>query len=182
MAYTVRLIIFNLTEKGTVMNTGQMLLTIGAMLLLSTLVLEVNTTNMTTDSVRAEAQYGVLATSIITSFMEEAKGLAFDSVTDSNSVNLLSQLTIPLKLGPESGETYDTFNDFDDYNNFTKVDSTMPTAHFNISCKVEYVTTANVSGFSTLPTWHKKLTVTVSSPFMASAVKQSTIYSYWFFR
>ena len=90
MAYTVRLIIFNLTEKGTVMNTGQMLLTIGAMLLLSTLVLKVNTTNMTTDSVRAEAQYGVLATSIITSFMEEAKGLAFDSVTDSNSSSIMT--------------------------------------------------------------------------------------------
>jgi MSHA pilin protein MshD len=164
------------------MNTGQMLLTIGAMLLLSTLVLKVNTTNMTTDSVRSEAQFGVIATSLITSIMEEAKSKAFDSKTDSNSVTLLSQLTEPNKLGPESGETYDMFNDFDDFNNFAKVDSSMPSAPFNILCKVVYVAQNNVKGYSTLPTWHKKLSVTVSSTFMSDTISQSTIYSYWFFR
>ncbi len=32
-----------------------------------------------------------------------------------------------------------TFNDFDDYDNYTTVDSTMPSAVFNIFCTVVYV-------------------------------------------
>lgn len=159
-----------------------MLLTIGAMLLLSTLMLRVNTTNLTTDSIRAEAQYGVLATSIITSIMEEAKSLAFDEATDSNSVNTLNDLTSSSNLGPDPGETYDTFNDFDDFNGFTKVDSTMPSAFFNIGCEVDYVSSSNLLGKSSLATWHKRITVTVSSDYMPDTLIQSTVYSYWFFR
>jgi len=164
------------------MNTGQMMLTIGALLLLSTLMLRVNTTNLTTDSIRAEAQYGVLATSIITSVMEEAKSLAYDSATDSNSVTSLNQLTAPSSLGPESGETFDTFNDFDDFDGYTRVDSSMPSAIFNIGCEVDYVSTSNLLGKSFLPTWHKRITVTVSSDFMEDTLTQSSIYSYWYFR
>jgi len=164
------------------MNTGQMMLTIGAMILLSTLMLKINTNNLQTDSVRAEAQYGVLATSIITSIMEKAKSLAFDSATDSNSVTSLNQLTASSSLGPESGETFNTFNDFDDFDGHTRVDSTMPSAVFNIGCSVEYVNTSNLLAKSFLQTWHKKITVQVSSAFMQDTIKQSTIYSYWYFR
>jgi hypothetical protein len=158
------------------------MLTIGAMLLLSTLMLRVNTNNLTTDSIRAEAQYGVLATSIITSIMEEAKSFSFDEATDTNSVTSLSELTPALDLGPESGETYGTFNDFDDFNGYTRVDSTMPSAIFNIECAVDYVNSSNLLGKSSITTWHKKITVTVSSDFMTDSLTQSNIYSYWYFR
>ena len=164
------------------MNTGQMMLTIGAMLLLSTLMLRVNTNNLTTDSIRAEAQYGVLATSIITSMMEEAKSLAFDESTKANSVTKLDDLTSVSKLGPESGETYNTFNDFDDFDGYTRVDSTMPSAIFNIECAVDYVSASNLLGTSSITTWHKRITVKVSSEFMTDTLTQSNIYSYWYFR
>jgi len=164
------------------MNSGQMMLAIGAMVLLSTLMLRINTNNLQTDTVRAEAQYGVLATSIITSTMEKAKSLAFDEATDSNSVTLVGELTPPGSLGPEVGETYDTFNDFDDFNGFTIVDSTMPSAVFNVSCEVYYIHPTNLKSKYGNPTWHKKITVTVSSPFMEDSIKQSSIYSYWYFR
>ena len=159
-----------------------MMLTIGAILLLSTVMLRINTNNLTTDSIRAEAQYGVLATSIITSIMEEAKSFSFDEASDTNSVTSLSELTSALNLGPESGETYDTFNDFDDFNGYTRVDSTMPSAIFNISCKVDYIHKSNLKAKSNTATWHKKITVTVSSEFMTDSLTQSNIYSYWYFR
>ena len=164
------------------MNTGQMMLTIGAMVLLSTLMLRINTNNLQTDSVRAEAQYGVLATSIITSTIEKAKSLAYDEATDSNSVTMVSQLTPPGILGPEAGETYDTFNDFDDFDGYTRVDSTMPSAVFNVRCEVYYIHPANLKSKYGNPTWHKKIVVTVSSPFMEDSIRQSSIYSYWYFR
>ena len=164
------------------MNLGQMMLTIGAMVLLATLMLRINTNNLQTDTVRAEAQYGVLATSIITSIMEEAKNLAFDSATDSNTITSVNQLTAPSSLGPESGETFNTFNDFDDFDGYSMIDSTMPSAVFNIGCIVEYVNTSNLSTKSFSQTWHKKITIQVSSVLMQDTIKQSSIYSYWYFR
>jgi hypothetical protein len=159
-----------------------MMLTIGAMILLSTLMLKINTNNLQTDTVRAEAQYGVLATSLITSIMEKAKSLAFDAKTDSNSIDNVNQLTAAGSLGPGFGETYDTFNDFDDFHGYTAVDSTMPSAVFDISCEVFYIHKSNLKTKYNSQTWHKMLTVQVSSAFMQDTIKQSTIYSYWYFR
>ncbi len=164
------------------MNTGQMMLTIGAMILLSTLMLRINTSNLQTDSVRAEAQYGVIATSIITSIMEKAKSLAFDTKTDTNNVTSTIDLTPALNLGPGFGETYDTFNDFDDFDGYTKVDSSMPSAVFDISCEVFYIHKTNLKAKYHSRTWHKKIVVQVSSKFMQDTIKQSSIYSYWYFR
>ncbi len=163
------------------MNTGQTMMTMGAMMLLSAIVLRVNSANLNNESIRDKAQYGVLATSIATSIIEEAQSKAFDENTDTNSVALLSQLSSV--LGPEGGETEETFNDFDDYNGFTKRDSTMPSAIFDIACDVVYVASNNIEGFSTNRTWHKKITVTITSPFTpADTFRTASIYSYWYFR
>ena len=162
------------------MNTGQMILTLGAMVLLAIVILRVNTTKLNNESVRDQAQYGVLATSIATSIIEEAQSKAFDANTDSNSVSSLSQLSTI--LGPESGETESTFNDFDDFNGFTKKDSSMPSAIFNVSCQVVYVNLNNIEGYSSTPTWNKKINVTISSPFTPDTFRTSSIFSYWYFR
>ncbi len=159
-----------------------MLLTIGAMVLLSTIMLRVNTVNFNSDSIRAEAQYGMLATSIATSIIEEAKGLAFDENTDTISVSNINDLTSAAALGKESGETYETFNDFDDFDGYTKTDTTLHSAIFNIKCKVDYVDPSNINVPSFSNTWHKKITVLVSSPSMRDTIRESSIYSYWYFR
>lgn len=157
-------------------------MTMGAMVLLSTITLRVNTNNLMNETVRDQAQYGVLATSIATSMIEEATSKSFDERTDSNSVSALSELTLVGSLGPESGETYDLFNDFDDYNGFTKRDSTMPSAVFDIICEVVYVESNKISQISSNTTWHKKINITVSSPFSQDTFYTSSIYSYWYFR
>lgn len=166
------------------MNTGQMIMTLGAMLMLSIIMLRVNTANLTNESVRDEAQYGVLANSIATSIIEQAQSKAFDEQTDTNNVISPNQLTSV--LGPESGETELTFDDFDDYNGFTKRDSSMKSTVFDISCSVVYVEPNNILGSTTNRTWHKKITVTITRPVTADssalAVQSSSIFSYWYFR
>jgi hypothetical protein len=162
------------------MNTGQMILTIGAMILLATIMLRVNTNNLMNETVRDQAQYGVLATSIAASILEEAQSKAFDESTDTNSVSSVTELS--QILGPESGETYATFDDFDDYNGFTKRDSTMASAVFDISCEVVYVAANDVRGTSTSRTWHKKMKIQISSPFSTDTLRTATVFSYWFFR
>jgi hypothetical protein len=162
------------------MNTGQMILTMGAMVLLATIMLRVNTNNLTNESVRDQAQYGVLATSIATSIIEEAQSKSFDENTDTNSVSSLTSLSSV--LGPEAGETYLTFDDFDDYDGFTKRDSSMPSAIFDIACEVVYVNSYDVQGSTTSRTWHKKMNVTISSPFSPDTFRTASIFSYWYFR
>lgn len=162
------------------MNTGQTMMTMGAMMLLSAIVLRVNTSNLNNETIMDKAQYGVLATSISTSIIEEAQNKAFDHNTDTNSVSLLTELSAV--LGPEAGETPATFNDFDDYNGYTKRDSTMPSATFDITCEVVYINPNDIEGYTSNRTWHKKINVTISSPFSPDTFRTSSIFSYWFFR
>lgn len=159
-------------------------MTLGAMLLLSTIMLRVNTANLTNESVRDEAQYGVLANSIATSIIEQAQSKAFDEKSDTTSLTDPTQLTSV--LGPETGETEATFDDFDDYNGFTKRDSSMKSSVFDISCTVVYVEASNPLGSTTNRTWNKKIIVEITRPVTADsstlAVKSSSIFSYWYFR
>lgn len=164
------------------MNTGQMLITIGAMFLLSMVVINTNKTFLSTGDVMYNTKFNVLATSIATSVIEEANSKSFDSITDTTYITDASFLTDPSKLGPETGETVNTFNDFDDYNNYVKVDSTMPAAKFKVLCRVGYVQPSNPDNFVNYKTFHKGIKVTVSSPSMSDTVRMSQIFSYWFYR
>jgi hypothetical protein len=159
-----------------------MLITISALLLLSVVVLRTNNSFLITDTVLYDTKFGVLAISLGASVIEEANSQAFDNASDSASVTNLSALTLPSLLGPEAGETFATFNDFDDFDGYTRIDSSMPSAIFNISCSVNYVTPSNPDVISPTQTWHKKITVTVTSVSMTDTVRMSSDYSYWYFR
>jgi hypothetical protein len=52
---------------------------------------------------------------------------------------------------------------------------------FRIQGKVEYVNPSNPDVASAVRTWHKKLTVTVTSPDMKDTIRTRYIYSYWYF-
>ncbi len=164
------------------MNTGQMLLTLGAIILLSVLTLRLNNNNLQTEKVLLNTKFGVLATSLATSTIEEANSKAFDVATEDTMVTSTSQLTSPSGLGPKSGETYPNFNDFDDFDGFVRIDSTMPSAVFKIEATVAYVNPSNPDSTVSTQTWHKKITVSVSSPLMKDTVRLSSIFSYWYFR
>jgi len=163
------------------MNTGQMMLTLGALLLLSLLTLRVNSSQLTTQDTMQNSKFGILAVSVASSIIEEASEKAFDEKTDSNFVSSLNQLTPVAGLGPGNGETHDMFNDFDDYDGYTDTITNMPSAIFNVSCIVNYVN-PDLAGFtSNSRTWHKQLIVQVSSPSMADTIQMTKVFSYWKF-
>lgn len=162
------------------MNTGQLLLTTSAIVLLSLLLLRVNNGFLNTNQVMMENKFNVLAISLGSSLVEEATGKAFDENTVDNTVNSLSSLST---IGKDLNEVYPNFDDFDDFNGFFRVDSTLPSAVFTIRCNVVYVSPTNPNGNTgTTKTWHKKLTVTVTSPSMVDTIRFSTIYSYFYYR
>lgn len=163
------------------MGTGQTLLTIMAMMMLSRLVLSVNTSSSMSGEAIQMAAYRITATSLGTSMIEEATGMAFDAKSDT--VGISNPSNFSSTLGKETGEVYPDFDDFDDFNNLTKVDSLKGSAIFTTKCKVEYVSiTNNVITVSNSQTYSKRITVNVYSNSMSDTLKFYSIYSYWFFR
>jgi hypothetical protein len=166
------------------MNTGQMLLTLGALILLSTLTLRVNTSQLTTQDTMQNSKFGVLAVSVASSIMEEASEKAFDEKSVEDFIDNTNSLTTRNKFGTDGGEDPDssnTFDDFDDFEGYSIIDSTMPSAIFNVSCIVNYVDPDVVGFITTNRTWHKQLIVTVSSPSMLDTIQMTKIFSYWKF-
>ncbi|HVO75727.1 MAG TPA: hypothetical protein VMT35_16990 [Ignavibacteriaceae bacterium] len=169
------------------MNTGQVILAVGAMVLLSTILLRVNNTFLTSDEVLDQSKYSFLATSIATSIIEQSKNLSFDEQTLGDiNIDNPSLLTPVVGLHYDSGEDphdCNTFDDFDDFNNYTYTDSSMPSAVFVVTCRVDYVPENDPETVSGVPTFNKKITVTVSSPhYMSDVIQLSSVFSYWYFR
>ena len=168
------------------MNTGQLLLSLGAIMLLSLVVLRQNGDYLGTGDSLLESKLGIMAVSEAASTMEQVSRLAFDEHSkDSTFTGLLSDLTPPGALGPDAGEdSVQKFNDIDDYNGYTRFDQT-DVGDFQIRCRVAYIDPSSPDvDYTAGPTWHKKVTVTVfgPQPALKDSIQYSTILSYWSFR
>ena len=168
------------------MNTGQTMLTMGAMMLLSFLVLRFNSIHLTSAQASYNSKFGIVATSLANSIIEEAKDKAFDEVALDTTKSITSANDFSTTLGKDGGEVYPDFDDFDDYNNLYYLDSlslrnpqTGKPTNFEIRSKVEYVTDTNPDVKSGSKQYHKKMTVSVFSSAMIDTVKLTTIFSYW---
>jgi len=175
------------------MNTGQMMLTIGAVFLLSMVILTTNRGLITTNTTMVDNRYGILAVSLATSTIERATSKAFDQNTDTLAINSTTSLTNVNALGIETGESRnfpENFNDFDDYNCYKtnpKVDSltfegTNRKIVFNTFCRVDYVDQNSPNTVLNQRTWHKRIIVSVIATGMTDTIKMSSVYSYWYFR
>jgi|YelNatPaOPRAMG01_1025707.scaffolds.fasta_scaffold01686_13 hypothetical protein len=172
------------------MNTGQSLITILAMLLLSILILRVNNVYLNTGSALSYSKLEIIATSLASSRLDEICTKAYDENSVSAAINDSSKFTSPSKLGPESGEVYPDFDDVDDYNKFSindsvKLLSNNPAEVFRDSCIVQYVAISGGKDFVTnYQTWNKKITVMVwdKNKSMPDTVTLSRIFSYWYFK
>jgi hypothetical protein len=168
------------------MTTMQMFLALGAMILLTILITNVNKNSLYTEDVMYDSNFGITATSIASSIIEDASKKRFDNIyyVDSTAVYDPNHFTPAAYLGIDSGEVITdsrTFNDFDDYDGFSGIDSTMPSAIFNFSSSVNYVN-ANTPDVSIgTQSFHKKITVKVWSVSMKDTMVMSSIFSYWSF-
>ncbi|GMU86011.1 MAG: hypothetical protein AMXMBFR48_12530 [Ignavibacteriales bacterium] len=164
------------------MGTQQSLLTILAMMMLTMLAVRMNSNILRTQDITQNSKFGLTAISLASSRIELAARLAFDENSLNNPLTGTSSLSLPYSFGPDSGETAASqFDDVDDYHQFAETDSSLPSAVYTITSKVEYLEPVNLTVSST-PTWHKQFTVYVSSISMQDTVMMSTILSYWYFR
>ena len=166
------------------MNTGQIMITLLALILLSLLTLRVNSSQLSTQDIMQNAKFGVLAVSVASAIMEEASEKAFDEKSVNNFIDKTNKFTKDKDFGTESGENADssnTFDDFDDFDGYSIIDSTMPSAVFNVSCIVNYVDPDKTGFITNNSTWHKQLIIKITSPSMADTIQMTKIFSYWKF-
>jgi hypothetical protein len=177
------------------MGTGQMMVTMGAMILLSIIILSINNGYLINNEVMLNAKFDLLAVSLAISVLEDANGLAFDAKTIGG--NTVTDVSLLSSIGPGASEYYisrdsNNFNDFDDYNDLhiEYDDSTLRSAIYVIDCKVGYISDSNPDVFVGYKTWLKKLDIKLyrkpdineSSELIRDTIKMSTVMSYFYFR
>lgn len=187
------------------MGTGQMVLVVGAIFLLGMIILSANGTFRENERVVTDSEFGIAAVSLATSLIEEAEGKDFDEACTDSGITNITQLTPPGSFGPSSTERYhpaDTshtdFDDLSDFNGFTieyvhdtlqpmvaqyRGDASGFRADYFLSARVQYVNAGGGVAFlddsTGARTWHKKFTVTVTSPSSTDTLSLSTVISYW---
>lgn len=162
------------------MGTGQMLLTVVAIMLLGSVMLTTNRTMNSSNTALMETNCGLAAVSIATSIIQQADALPFDRNTISGVASTTGDLSST--LGPEGNDdSLHTADDFDDFNNmrFTVRDST---GLYGCRTEVHYVgNPSNLMENSSTRQWTKRLDVYVWNTVLPDTVVMHSIYSYWFF-
>lgn len=180
------------------MGTGQMLVTIGAVMLLGSVILTTNRGITSSGEVMLKTNFALESTSLASSTIDEAMYLPFDDATANSfgesttyiAINQTNLLTAPNLLGSENSTDAVAPDDFDDYNGpagganqywlQTIRDST---GIYMVKTRVCYVNKNDLSGKSLTATWLKRLDVSVwNTADSLDTVKMSAIYAYWYFR
>ena len=146
-------------------------------------------------------EYYISAVSLAQSVIDEAKTKAFDEKTDTAAVASVDLLTAPTSLGTDGaaetvpkpdtlfpGSPYTSssrgyrstykFNDVDDYNKYIRLVNTQRAEGFTINVKVNYADETDPDPQRMVRTYCKKMTVTVTSPFLADAVTLYYAFTY----
>ncbi len=177
------------------MGTGQMMLTVMAVFLLSTVVLTSNRSYLMNTDVVVNTKIGMVETSIALSTIERACRLRYDSATavgGGQYVVTKSLYTPYTRLGPETWERNtpqkDTiFDDFDDYNGYKDTLTPMigpeMLGRFIVKARVVYVNPTDPYGaFQTTQTYAKRIEVSVfpaDKGVKADTVFMWQIYTMW---
>jgi hypothetical protein len=164
----------------------QIFLSIGAIILLSISTLSMNRGFEANDEVMRSSKYAVIATSLASSLIEEATGKSFDESSTDQLLWNAADLTPAGKFGLDAGENASTRDDVDDYSGMVRFDTVDMGGALNkivyaTRCSVSYVDPANPDYPAGSPTWHKKISVTITSPAMTDTVRQQVIFSYFRF-
>lgn len=161
------------------MGTGQMLMIIGALALLGTLSLAINSMILNKYTLIYEAEATIDAISVGQAMLDEALTKRFDKA-DTGTVKIFSpnDMTESNLLGPETGEknwtgidsltttitqfkSVSRFNDFDDYHKYERIVRTPRMGRFYLRDSVFYVADNNPDAFSSNRTFQKKIIVTI---------------------
>jgi len=156
----------------------QYILIAGVMFLVSQMSLTVNSRILQAKGLSTENESILAATSCAQSFLREVVAKKFDEGAIGKKVTSVDTLTALMSLGPDLGETYATFDDVDDFNGYTRTVSNDRLGNFSMSVAVNYTSKSPLGSTSSVRTFMKGVTVTVSSPYLPKALEMKTVVSY----
>ena len=164
------------------MNLGQLLLVVGAMALLATLSLSINSSILRASVVTYDSEATVEAISIGQAMVDEILTQDYDSLVVFQFVKDPALFTPTARLGRDADSektsysggvpAIDTlpyksqlkFNDIDDYNNYTRIVTSPYLGKFTVNDTVYYVLESDKTTKSNAQTWYKKILVSVTHP------------------
>lgn len=165
------------------MNTGQMMIGIGAIALVVLTLLNFNRSSLTSQDALIYNKHFILSTSIAQSMIDEISSKAFDEEVVAGT-QIISANNFSTLLSPEASESYPNFNDIDDYNNFSKQENVPGIGVFYVFVNVSYLNDSFVPTGS--KTYNKEIKVRVTNPAFNNfytnendTLEISTFVSYW---
>jgi len=161
------------------MNTGQSLLSIAGIMLLSLLSLNVNKSIIQKMVAINSNEVLIGASSVAQSVLEEIQLKAFDENTIHKYIKNDSYFCEPEHLGPEYGEfSHTQFDDIDDYNNYSTSIELEHLGKFDVTVKVHYKINMHTEQMSSKQTFIKEITVEVDNFNLPNPVKFYQIIGY----
>lgn len=153
-------------------------ISIGSILLLSLISLRFNSTVLENTIVETENKVYLTAFSLADDMIEEIKEKAFDEETVEWHSITESELTSTEAFGPDAGEvSVADFDDIDDYDGYSKPVSLPHAENYTVLSTVEYVTTSNQNVTCIPQTFFKRVSVSVSSPYLSYPVNVIFIFT-----
>lgn len=175
--------------------TGQSILTIGALMLISVLVMNFYRTSNDISTSLDFSRFHLEGLSVLTSHIEQLSQYFFDEAsTDITSEKTLADFTLPANFGWDADDST-IVDDIDDLHGVTVVDTGISGVIYHVDYNVEYVTlSAGAIINSNVRQYHKRVTISVSDAFnppmiytmngnvrMRDTLAISTVVSYWFY-
>ncbi len=162
------------TNKGEAMNLGQTMLSAGALVLLTILVINAHRMVVQSGDAALSAEAAQIGIDLAQSLMDEIQTKKFDQFADESGYQPTSEFTEAAALGPGAGESFtlpDTalyrsigkYNDVDDYNGYSRNASVGQFHGFHLSVTVVYVRDDNPDVVVGYRTYTKRVQVTVSN-------------------
>lgn len=178
------------------MGTGQTMMAVGALTLLSSLYITANTAVQENDETLFENGLGLEALRCAQRYVEAGMRMEFDEAAiGAFPANPPDGFTgaDSLSLGPDLGETEPAlYDDLDDYNGFSG-SYIVGDTQFQVDVTVGYVDPDNAgqmagtipgevgawdTRFAPAPTWVKRMEVRVSSPYLPNDLHMAHVFSY----
>jgi hypothetical protein len=178
------------------MNMGQSLLTLGALILVSVIILNFNITANNVSASLDYDRYRMEAVSVLTSHIEQMSQYFFDEAsTDTSNEKFLANFTAPNMLGID-GNDNGIYDDIDDMRGLAVTDTGISGVRYIVRYDVDYVTlNANQIVHSDARQYHKRIKITVidgytppliyhynnNSQKIRDTLSVSVVVSYWFY-
>jgi hypothetical protein len=161
------------------MSGAQHLLAIAAILLLTTLILNVHRSTGEKILVTYTNESVITGTGVAQSIMDEITVKAFDENTVFHPVFVADSLTAINSLGTDLNEYLRTdYDDVDDYKNFQETVTTDRMGEFNVKVSVVYVDPNNLENVSSVTTFTKRIKVMVTNFNLPDTIRLSQIVGY----